>query len=122
MYGNKYVPQVTRTAVPTTEDPNKDVTFGDKPVNFVSCPHCQHRDGTTYIEYEVTLFTWAMVFLVLFCFNFLPALLILWAIWKLIKDVVHRCPNCHNVMESSRRLKCDLFNVKKELVTVQFGD
>jgi hypothetical protein len=61
---------------------------------LVDCPYCGHH-GMTQLDYEMGTFAW-LVAAFLFCFFicFCPIVFCL----NDVKDVVHRCPRCSNVL------------------------
>uniref|UniRef100_A0A0B6ZZV9 LITAF domain-containing protein n=1 Tax=Arion vulgaris TaxID=1028688 RepID=A0A0B6ZZV9_9EUPU len=85
-YGNASTIVVSQPSVSVIQ------TFREVPVRM-RCPHCS-ADVVTAIEYETGTFAWVICML-LFVFGcFLFCCLLPFCVDG-CKDVVHKCPNCH---------------------------
>ena len=75
------------------------LTFGELPQNIV-CPKCQLNviTATTY-----TSGTWTLIVAFILCLVFWPILLVPGVI-NGTKDVIHQCPNCHNILGHFKRM------------------
>lgn len=74
-------------------------TFGELPISC-TCPTC-HEPITTQVHHENGTLTWLLCVILciftLICF-FIPFLI------NSLKDIVHTCPNCHNVVGKRQRM------------------
>lgn len=79
--------------------------FGEVPIQ-TTCPKCQSQ-VMTQIDYETGTLTWIVV-ATLFGLGF--AIIVTWFCCCIpfcidsLKDVVHKCPNCHTVIGKKTRL------------------
>ncbi|KFH16196.1 putative LITAF-like protein, partial [Toxoplasma gondii MAS] len=120
---------VTRTPVPASVPDlpsSKDhggakrgaASFGDAPVT-TSCPHC-HKAITTTISYRhsclgVTICLVTALLLGWYAFCLVPFL------WLGLKDAVHTCPSCRNLIHRHSRIHIPITSVRDEVVTVKCG-
>ncbi|PHJ21381.1 litaf-like protein [Cystoisospora suis] len=94
-------------------------SFGDVPVN-TTCPHC-HKAITTTVSYKhscmgITLCVLTTLVLGLYSFCVVPFL------WLGLKDAVHSCPFCRNLIQRQSRISIPLFSSsREEIVTVKCG-
>jgi len=75
------------------------VSFGEFPI-LMTCPFCQAQIQTA-TRYEPGTFAWIVCILLFFftyCFCWLPFVI------NGMKDVVHSCPNCKNVIGRFNRM------------------
>ncbi|CBZ55896.1 conserved hypothetical protein [Neospora caninum Liverpool] len=93
-------------------------SFGDAPVT-TSCPHC-HKAITTTISYRhscvgVTICLLTALLLGWYAFCLVPFL------WLGLKDAVHTCPSCRNLIHRHSRIHIPVSSLRDEVVTVKCG-
>jgi len=70
---------------------------------LTSCPHCR-ATITTSTRYETGLMTWLIAGILVLFGCWLGCCLIPFCV-DACKDVIHTCPNCHQVVGSYKRLQ-----------------
>eukprot|EP00747_Dinoflagellata_sp_TGD_P182436 gnl/TRDRNA2_/TRDRNA2_36688_c0_seq1.p1 gnl/TRDRNA2_/TRDRNA2_36688_c0~~gnl/TRDRNA2_/TRDRNA2_36688_c0_seq1.p1 ORF type:complete len:313 (+),score=43.33 gnl/TRDRNA2_/TRDRNA2_36688_c0_seq1:140-1078(+) len=101
---------------PEEEDNEEDLVFDQVPVR-VTCPHCG-LNVITYIEYESSWVTYAGSAVLMVTLGW-AALCVVPVVYPLLKDVVHHCPRCLNVLATRSRLVLPSF--RQEVMSFRFG-
>ncbi|PFH38312.1 hypothetical protein BESB_006530 [Besnoitia besnoiti] len=94
-------------------------SFGDAPVT-TSCPHC-HKAITTTVAYRhsclgISICLFVTLLLGWYAFCVVPFL------WMGLKDAVHTCPSCRNLINRQSRIQIPLGSLRDEIVTVKCGN
>jgi len=98
------------------EQDDDAVVFDQTPVR-VSCPHCGMH-VITFIEHESSMLTYAVSIILLLMLGW-AALCIIPVVFPLLKDVVHHCPRCLNVLASRSRWAVSSF--KEQVMSFRLG-
>ncbi|THD26096.1 Lipopolysaccharide-induced tumor necrosis factor-alpha factor [Fasciola hepatica] len=87
--------------VPVTTEPLEILDMGQEPA-FTYCDHC-HEKGITKLSYQTGQMTWVLCGVVAVLGGVLGCCLIPFCV-NSCKDVVHRCPQCDEVIGVHKRM------------------
>ncbi|KAF4672376.1 hypothetical protein FOL47_000618 [Perkinsus chesapeaki] len=91
--------------------------FDMTPVNC-RCPFCK-ADITTFITHEASVVSYLLAMVLALVLQWLSVCVIP-VIWPLLKDTVHRCPNCLNKVGSRSKISLPT-NFKNDVLTFRIG-
>ncbi|KAI8899973.1 LITAF-like zinc ribbon domain-containing protein [Globomyces pollinis-pini] len=96
MYNQQYQQPMQQQPMPVPQM----VVFRKSPVAF-TCPFC-HQQGMSIVDKEAGLGTWLIAggtCLICFCCACVPFFI------DDLKDTIHKCPNCHQVVGENKLIK-----------------
>ncbi|CAD7942654.1 unnamed protein product [Amoebophrya sp. A120] len=111
----RYFPRMERARM---QDPNDAIEFGELPVEFVECPYCRRKNGVSFVDHEASAMTYALSFCILCACGWF-SLCLLPLVWPVLRTVVHRCPDCRNVLAKKNRVRCP--RVQNEVFTMEMS-
>lgn len=112
----KHARRVVLPDPPENEEEEDAVVFDQTPVR-VACSHCGLR-VITFIEHESSMLTYVVSLGLLLMLGW-AAFCIIPVVFPLLKDVVHHCPRCLNVLASRSRVAVSSF--KEEVISFRLG-
>ncbi|EER12177.1 lipopolysaccharide-induced transcription factor regulating tumor necrosis factor alpha, putative [Perkinsus marinus ATCC 50983] len=110
---------VNNTRVSTRAEPERErlPTFDMVPVEC-RCPFCR-ADITTFITHEASIVSYLLALVLVLILQWL-SICILPVVWPLLKDTVHRCPNCLNKIGSRSKIALPT-SLKNDVLTFRIG-